>query len=135
MQEKVLRLLRKDAGCSMKRMALSTNASRDSVRRAFIGARKNVKKFTILPDFRKLGFEVHAMFLLEPRTIRLIKFLKRDLNVNSVFGARGDYSVIAYAIFRDMNKFADFDERVSRLCEGKRIHFIVEEVKQEDAAV
>lgn len=77
---------------------------------------------------------MHALFLLEPRTIRLIKFLKHDLNVNSVFGARGNYSVIAYAIFRDMSKFADFDERVSRLCEGKRIHFIVEEVKQEDAA-
>lgn len=135
MQEKVLRLLRKDAGCSMKRIALLTNASRDSVKRAFIKARKNVKKFTVLPDFRKMGFEVHAMFLLEPRTIRLIKFLKQDLNVNSVFGARGDYSVVAYAIFRNMNKFAEFDEKVSRLCEGKRIHFIVEEVKQEDAVV
>lgn len=132
-EKEIMKLLRKDARLTMKQATLSLGYSRHAISKPFYRALRQVSRFTIIADFRKMGFEIHVLFLLEPRTIRLVKFLKLDFNVNSIFGCRGNYSLMAYAIFRNMRQFADFDDRVSRLCAGKRIHFIVEEVKQEDA--
>lgn len=136
MQEKqIIGMLRKDARLTMSKAAFSLNCSQHSVSKPFRRAIRQCSRFTIIPDFRQLGFEIHAIFLLKPRTIRLVRFLKQDLSVNSLFGARGEYPLIAFALFRNMRKFADFDDNVSRYCRAKRIHFIVEEVKQEDAFV
>ncbi|MDI6738039.1 MAG: winged helix-turn-helix domain-containing protein [Nanoarchaeota archaeon] len=134
-EKEIMNMLRKDARLTMRQAASSLGYSRHAVSKVFRRALRQAGRFTIIPDFRQMGFEIHVLFLLEPRTIRLVKFLKQDLNVNSVFGCRGSYSLMAYAIFRNMRQFADFDDRVSRLCARKRIHFIVEEVKQEDAFI
>ncbi|MDD4877804.1 MAG: Lrp/AsnC family transcriptional regulator [Candidatus Nanoarchaeia archaeon] len=132
-EREIMNLLRQDARLTIRQAASSLGESRHSAARAFRRALRKAGRFTIILDFRQMGFEIHALFLLEPRTIRLVKFLKQNASVNSVFGCRGNYSLMVYAIFRNMRRFADFDDRVSRLCTGKRIHFIVEEVKQEDA--
>lgn len=132
-EKEILRILRKDARQSLSAIARRAGVPRHCTARALRRCNKYIRKYTIIPDFRALGFEVHAVFFLAPKSRKLMQYLESGYNVNSLFTAAGPYPVIVFAIFREMHGFYRLDRELGKLCNAKRAHFIVSEVKQEDA--
>ncbi|MBU2638709.1 MAG: hypothetical protein KJ955_07075 [Nanoarchaeota archaeon] len=132
-EKEIIKLLRKDARQSLAAIARKAGMPRHCAARALRKCNKYIKKYTIIPDFRAMGFEVHAMFFLAPKSRKLMQYLDSSYNVNALFTAAGPYPVIVFAIFREMHGFYMFDKELGKLCNAKRVNFIVDEVKQENA--
>ena len=129
----VIRELRNDPRQRLTEIARKLSISRQSAMRSLKRVEGYVVKYTTIPDFRALGFEVYAVMLFHPKSRRLLSFLKKSQNINSLAVSSGQFAVIATAIFRNMKSYSEFEDRAAELCTSKRTHFIVEEVKQEDA--
>lgn len=132
-EKEILKILRKNARQNLSKIARKAGIPRHCAARSLKNCNKYIKKYTTFPDFRALGFEVHTIFFISPKNRRLMQHLESSYNVNSLFTAAGPYPVIAFAIFRDMRGFYRFDSELGKLCSAKRVNFIVNEVKQEDA--
>jgi len=132
-ENEVVRELRRDPRQRLSGIASKLGMSRQTAMRALKRAEAKMLKYTTLPDFKALGFEVHALMLFHPKSRRLLSFLKKSRNTNSLAVSSGRFAVMATAIFRNMGAYYEFEEQAARLCSSKRTHFIVEEVKQEDA--
>ncbi len=132
-EKEIMGILRKNARQNLSAIARKAGVPRHCAAMALKRCNKYITKYTIIPDFRALGFEVHAIFFLAPKNRKLMEYLKSSYNVNSLFTAAGPYPVVAFAIFRGMHRFYRFDAELGKLCNAKRVNFVVGEVKQEDA--
>ncbi len=130
----VLLELRRDARQSISDIARATELPRQMVfKKVKIIDQLYAKKYIAIVDFRKLGYSVRALFLFRAGGKRLVNFLKRSFNVNSVSSVSGQYTLIADALFRNIAEMSAFEEKTSGMCEKARCHFVVDSLKEEAA--
>lgn len=129
---KVISKLREDARSSILDIARSTNISRAIVFRKMRKIDKYyVKKYTVIPDFKRLGFEIRALFLVAGAGKRMRNFLLRNRHVNSATNISGGYSLMIDSIFRNLSELSAFEEKLGVYCTKRRVHFVVDEIKRE----
>jgi len=95
-----------------------------------------IKKFTVLPDFAKLGFgtRVCAAIKVEKEDKEeLEKFLEKHLNVNSLFKINNGFNFLIDGVFRDMGEVEEFKDHLESKFQirGMDIFYILGEIKQE----
>jgi len=130
----IIRALRKDARMNMVDLAKATNLSRAVVFRRLKYIENNfVKKYTSLVDFSKTEYKVRAVIYISSNGKRLAAFLKKNPHINSAFSLSGRFDFMIEVFFRNLSDLASFEDRLHPYCTCTRTHFIVEEIKMEDA--
>jgi len=98
--------------------------------------RKQWLKFSVLPDYEKLGFATRAYLLLsvEPaEKEKLFQHLEKHPNVNSLFRINNGWNVIMECIFKDMPSMEDFVDKLEGMfrIKQKQVHYVLDELKRE----
>lgn len=82
-----------------------------------------VKRFTILPDYEKLGYMITAIILLQVEggmIVHVGETIARDPKVIQVYDITGDYDLAVIAKFRNINELDRFLKTVNRMSYVKR---------------
>jgi DNA-binding Lrp family transcriptional regulator len=120
-ESKLLSELLKDCRRSDRELAKVAGTSQPTVTRTRLRLEeeKFIREYTIIPDFRKLGFEILAISLLafdkEPDS----KELEETLNVfqNILMFQRGlglKYSYVVVSLHEDYSSYAEFERRLKQ---------------------
>lgn len=95
-----------------------------------------IKKYTMIIDFGKLGFNTKVAFLIRTnreKRDKLRDYLLGNKNVNTVFKLNNEYDFMVEGIFReliDVESFLDKLENEFEVSE-KSVFYIVDEIKRE----
>ncbi|MBD3304652.1 hypothetical protein GF343_05940 [Candidatus Woesearchaeota archaeon] len=97
---------------------------------------KVILKNTALLDFSKLGYSARTNILLRARKDKkekLMEFLFKSFNVNSLYKVNNGYHFMAECIFRDIKELEDFLEMLDEkfAVKTKEVHYIIDELKKE----
>jgi DNA-binding Lrp family transcriptional regulator len=120
-ESKLVSKLLKDSRRSDRELANAVGTSQPTVTRTRVRLEeeKLIREYTVVPDFRKLGFEILAISLLafdkEPDS----KELGEALNVfqNIVMFERGlglKYSYVVVSLHEDYSSYAEFERRLKQ---------------------
>lgn len=96
-----------------------------------------IKKITCIVDFRELGFNVRANIMLSVRRDqrdKLVEFLMRNANVNSLYRINNGYDLLVEGIFRSIGELEEFLDRIEAQfrVKGKQVFYIIEDIKREE---
>lgn len=107
-----LSLLRKNGREQLTKMSKITGLPVSTLYEKLKRFSKNIiKKNTIILDFKKLGFQIHAMILLRVDSrdlIALCDFLKKSFYVNNVYKISNKFNIMIEVIFRDLSELDSF---------------------------
>lgn len=76
-----------------------------------------VRGYTVLIDYRKLGYDVHALTLLQVDGAHILEVeeaLSKEPNVRAVYDITGEYDVALVSVFRSVDELDSFIKRVLR---------------------
>jgi len=91
-----------------------------------------IKKHYSLLDFQKLGFGVRVGLFFKTKNGRLISYLSKHPNVNSIFKLTGDYDYMVDTVFKDFTEYESFKDKFEQFNVIKvNEHYILEELKKE----
>lgn len=95
-----------------------------------------IKKYTVIVDFGKLGFNTRVNILLKTGKEyrdKLRDFLVESKCVNSLFKINNDYDFMVECIFKELKEVETFLDRIENEfgVTDKRLHYIVDEIKRE----
>lgn len=94
-----------------------------------------IKKYTTLIDFKKVGFDIHALMLFKVDKASkqsFQEFIMRHHRVNNVFRVNNDYDFVVEAVFKDMADYQDFIDRTDSFdVHERKDFFIVREITRE----
>ncbi len=95
-----------------------------------------IKRHTCLLDFASLGFMTRATILLCVRKDakdKLIPFLTKHQNINSVFKINNGYDYLIETVFRQIKDLEDFMELLQERFAIKKyqVHYIIDEMQRE----
>lgn len=128
----ILEILRQDARKPISDISKTIAYNRSKVFRKMKYINKHfVKKYTSIIDFKKLDYNIRVRYLLNSNNKRLLNYLSNKPNINSIVSIKGQYNYYIEAFFKNLAHFNEFDEKLNKLCNKKREHFIVEEIKEE----
>ncbi|MCG2719683.1 MAG: Lrp/AsnC family transcriptional regulator [Nanoarchaeota archaeon] len=128
----ILEKLREDSRRSVIDISRCTNNSRTLVFRKIKFMNKHfIKKYTSIIDFKRLDYNLRVRFLIKSKNKKLLQFLSKNKNINSVLIVKGNFNFYVEAYFKNLSEFNEFDEKLKKLCQEKREHFGVEEIKEE----
>ena len=94
-----------------------------------------IKKHTSLIDFRRIGYDVHVQIMLKSRDNNketLEKFLMSNMHVNSCYKINNGFDFMVELIFRNMNDYYNFSEKLENYSTYKNEFFLLKELKHED---
>ncbi len=137
---KILKLLASNARMSIREIARELGLAVSTVHMRLqklieMGA---IKRFTIVPDYDLLGYNITALILLQVDGERITdaeELLASEPNVIAVYDITGDYDVAVVARFRGVKELDDFVKKVNRVSFIKRtVTSLVLRVRKEDTS-
>ena len=133
----ILSNLRHNARESLTRMGRRTSIPISTIYEKMKQYEKDIiKKYTIIMDFGKLGFNTKVMMLVKTKKEdrdNLRGFLVENKHVNSIHKINNEYDFMIEGIFRELKDVEDFLERleVDFGVVDKQIYYMVDEIKKE----
>ncbi|ALL00693.1 Transcriptional regulator, AsnC family [Pyrodictium delaneyi] len=117
---KLIRLLAKDSRRSIRDLARELGLAGSTVHARLRRLVENrvIKRFTILPDYDALGYNVTAIVLLQVEGGKILdagEYIARDPSVMAVYDITGDYDLAVIAKFRNVNELDRFLKKINRL--------------------
>ena len=96
----------------------------------------NVKRFTCVLDYEKLGFGYRFQAALRVKNMDVEKvksYLLKQQNVNSVYRINNGFNFLIDAVFSDLRESEDFLDKLDRdfRIAGKKVFYILEELSTE----
>ncbi len=82
-----------------------------------------IKRFTVLPDYEVLGYNVTALILLQVEGGKIVdtgELIARNPHVIMVYDITGDYDLAVIAKFRSVSELDGFLKEINRLPYVKR---------------
>ena len=95
--------------------------------------KKIIKKHTTLIDFSKIGFNIrlHMLINVEKRE-DFMRFISKDMYINSAYAIDGYYNFVLDCLFRDMTEMDRFMEKIEQfVVKEKKFSYILHELKRE----
>lgn len=130
---KILEHLRSNSRASIASISRATGLSRSVIfRRIKVINKHYVIKYTSIVHLRRMGYKVRAVLFLKSQSKKLMKFLYNSPNLNSIFALSGKYNLLVDTYFKKLSDYDAFERRLARLCKDMRIHFVVDEIKEEE---
>ncbi len=129
--------LRKDARMTLSKLSRATKTPVSTLFNRIKKQEENfVKKFTVLLDYRKIGYLARAYVVVkvhrkDKEELRL--FLHRHKNVNSLYKVNHDYDFLTDVVFKDYVELDGFLEELQNDFAVKIgfVHHIIENIKEE----
>ena len=123
--QKLVKLLARNSRLSVRNLARELGLASSTVHARIKKLVENglVKRFTILPDYERLGYQLTALILLQIEGGKIVdvgEFVARDPRVMQVYDVTGDYDLAIIAKFRSINELDEFIKRVNRIPFVKR---------------
>jgi DNA-binding Lrp family transcriptional regulator len=120
-ESKLLSELMKDSHRSDRTLAKALGVSQPTVARTRVRLEKEklIREYTVIPDFRKLGFEILAITFLafdkEPDSKGFAKALDVFQNVLMLERCLGlKYSHVVASVHEDYSSYAEFERRLKQ---------------------
>jgi Lrp/AsnC family transcriptional regulator for asnA, asnC and gidA len=70
-----------------------------------------IKAYTILLDYRRLGYDVYALTLLQVDGAHIVEVeeaLSREPNVKAVYDITGEYDIAVISVFKSVSELDSF---------------------------
>ncbi|HID41205.1 MAG TPA: Lrp/AsnC family transcriptional regulator [Pyrodictium sp.] len=117
---KLIRLLAKDSRRSIRDLARELGLAGSTVHARLRRLVENhvIKRFTILPDYAALGYNVTAIVLLQVEGGKILdagEYIAKDPSVMAVYDITGDYDLAVIAKFRNVDELDRFLKKINRL--------------------
>ena len=133
----LFRTLRNDGRMSLTEISRATQIPVSTVYerlRQFSG--DIIQKYTVLLDFRKLGYATRMHLLLRVRgenKKELLEFLERQLHVNNAYHINNGFDIACDVLFHDMYEADAFLKRLEDEFHVSKVQpfYILEEIKRE----
>ncbi len=121
----LVRLLAKNSRMSIRELARELGLSPSTVharlkRLTEIGL---IKRFTVVPDYERLGFTITAIILLQVEggmIVNVGEVVSRNPRVIQVYDITGDYDLAIIAKFKNINELDSFLKTINRMPYVKR---------------
>lgn len=96
----------------------------------------SINKYTIIPNYSKLGFNTRALIILEPENSekeKMINYLTNINTINSIFNVDGNGFFID-VILKDNKQLSNFIKDLEKKFKinNFKIHLVLDEMKHED---
>jgi len=110
---KILEILRDDSRISLKELSMKTGKPVSTIheRMKRIISRGLVRKFTVLIDYEKLGYQVKALILINvdgKHIVEVEKYIASHPNVLAVYDITGEFDVAVLVTFRTISELDNF---------------------------
>ncbi len=135
---RLLRLLAENSRASLRELAKSLGVAVSTVhaRLQRLVREGLIKRFTIIPDFERLGYPITAVILVsvEGGAIEEVaKLLSREARLVAVYDITGDYDLVVIGKFRSMDELNIFLKRLNKIPAIRRtVTSVVLKVFKED---
>jgi DNA-binding Lrp family transcriptional regulator len=76
-----------------------------------------VRGYTVLIDYRKLGYDVYALTLLQVDGAHIFEVeeaLSKEPNIRAIYDITGEYDVALVSVFRSVDELDSFIKRILR---------------------
>ncbi|HDP73922.1 MAG TPA: Lrp/AsnC family transcriptional regulator [Candidatus Woesearchaeota archaeon] len=95
-----------------------------------------VKKSTIVVDFEKLGLETKAFIRIKTKSeekSQLIDYLRKSINVNSIWKVNNRFDLLCEVIFEGMKEFDRFVEELETKFSIRELEteYVIKEIERE----
>ena len=93
-----------------------------------------IRRHTSLLNFGKIGYDVHVQLMLKTKGSKdaLEKFLMNSIYVNSCYKVNNGFDFMVELIFRNMNDYYGFSEKLDEyFVQKKNEFFVLKELKRE----
>ncbi len=92
-----------------------------------------IQKYTVLIDFRKLGYSIRVSIVLKAlQRDRLLEYLQCNEHVNNAYRINNGYDVLCEGIFKDIHSAEYFIQSLEEYGVSKmEVFYILEDVKRE----
>jgi len=96
-----------------------------------------IKKYTVVLDFTKLGYNVRVHFIIKVdknNKQELFVYLKKHRNVNNLYRINNGYDYLCEGIFEHMQESEKFTEILEEKYSVKKVqsYYILEDLKHEE---
>ena len=135
---KLLKLLAQNSRASLRELARSLGVAVSTVhaRLQKLVREGLIKRFTIVPDYERLGYPITAVILVsvEGGAIEEVATrLREEPNLIAVYDVTGDYDIVLVGKFRSMSELNLFLKRLNKMHAIKRtVTSVVLKVFKED---
>ena len=135
---KLLKLLARNSRASLRELARSLGVAVSTVHARLQRLMREglIKRFTIVPDYERLGYPITAVILVsvEGGAIEEVATrLAEEPNLIAVYDVTGDYDIILVGKFRSMSELNLFLKRLNKMYSIKRtVTSVVLKVFKED---
>ena len=131
----ILNHLRGDSRKSLAEISRNTGIPISTVFDKLVWLEKKViNRYVSLLDFQKIGYgiKVNMLFKINKDFTEFKKFLMNHKKINSIFRLSGNYDFLAECVFKDMNEFSCFSEKLDKFdLIDKQEYHLIEEIKVE----
>jgi DNA-binding Lrp family transcriptional regulator len=98
--------------------------------------KKEIRKFSCIVDFSKLGFPIKTKILIKVNSHEreeLEKYLNRNEKVNSLFKINNGYNFLIEGIFKSLKESENFVEKLEKryVIENIQSFYVLNEIKRE----
>jgi DNA-binding Lrp family transcriptional regulator len=110
---KIIRLLIKNSKLSIREIAKSLGKAPSLIHSRIKRLERNnlIKAYTILLDYRRLGYDVYALTLLQVDGAHIVEVeeaLSREPNVKAVYDITGEYDIAVISVFKSVSELDSF---------------------------
>lgn len=122
---KLVKLLAQDSRLSIRMLARELGLAPSTIHSRLRKLMETglIKRFTVAPDYEKLGFSLTALILLQVEGEKILdvgEYIARDPRVMQVYDITGDYDLAVVAKFRNIDELDSFIKTVNRMKFVKR---------------
>ncbi|MEM3586988.1 MAG: Lrp/AsnC family transcriptional regulator [Candidatus Jordarchaeaceae archaeon] len=137
LDRKILDILENDSRSAMKEISVKTGVSAGTVANRIkkLQELETIKKFTISIDWRKLGYDILAILLIETKyqkTQEVAKKIAKYPETIKIYICTGGlYNIIAMVKSKNMEEYYLFKQKIDQLPEIEKIKdlMIIEEIE------
>ncbi len=135
---KLLKLLARNSRASLRELAKSLGVAVSTVHARLQKLLRDglIKRFTIVPDYERLGYPITAVILVSVEGGAIEEVASRlaeEPNLIAVYDVTGDYDLILVGKFRSMSELNLFLKRLNKMYSIKRtVTSVVLKVFKED---
>ena len=135
---KLLKLLARNSRASLRELAKSLGVAVSTVHARLQRLMREglIKRFTIVPDYERLGYPITAVILVSVEGGAIEEVASRlaeEPNLIAVYDVTGDYDIILVGKFRSMSELNLFLKRLNKMYSIKRtVTSVVLKVFKED---
>jgi DNA-binding Lrp family transcriptional regulator len=109
----IIRLLIKNSKLSIREIAKSLGKAPSLIHSRIKRLERNnlIKAYTILLDYRRLGYDVYALTLLQVDGAHIVEVeedLSREPNVKAVYDITGEYDIAVISVFKSVSELDSF---------------------------